>query len=204
LFSLFHHPDIMRLGYGIHGLYSRDGETRRLESVHVLLPFADHTTGDVVPLVGACLKAPWNAKEIGATSVRADWESQRWGIELAVLIDAVRVFFDRELYSFGEQIVSNWRMGFLFPAPDHSNNFSIPFQELRDYLGSLTLPGLRADINIFGVAVGDMAATGLGIFPNLGKDWITYGFRIDASTAERLVKTYLYWMDQIFMASRMM
>jgi|GEM_PF-6051616 len=204
MYSLLHHREVMKLGYGIHGLYSKLGNKLRLESVHALLPFADHTTGDLVPLVAACIKAPWNFMGINWKGGDENWDKQCWGIDWAMLMHAARTFYRREKYSFGEQMAINWRMGFLFPISEESNLPLIPFPALLEYLDKQDLPELRSDALIFGVEMEQPSPTGLGIFKNLEREWIVYGFRMDAQAAERAVQTYQHWIDQMFITSNLM
>jgi hypothetical protein len=204
MYSLLHHREVMKIGYGLHGLYSRTGKELRLESVHALLPFADHTTGDMVPLVAACIKAPWNFMGINWKSSMGNQDKECWGIDWAILMHAVRTFYRSEKYSFGEQMVVNWRMGFLFPISEESDLPRIPFPVLLEYLNKQDLPELRSDALIFGIEMEKPSSAGLGIFQNRGKEWIVYGLRMDAETAERSVLTYQYWIEQMFAISGLM
>ncbi|MEE8637962.1 MAG: hypothetical protein V3T21_02850 [Candidatus Margulisiibacteriota bacterium] len=184
-------------GYGVHGLYTKNRDKRILQGMHALIPFVDPETGDPLPLMAACIKAPWNTPGFEMKGVES-WRQQYWGIDLAILVHSIRTFYKNMPYSFGEQAVSSWRVGLLLPVPCSPHDPHIQYHELLGYLNSLDNPELRADINLFGIDLERIEINGLGIFPNLGKEWMAYGFRIDGQTAERLVQTYYKWMDHIF------
>lgn len=184
-------------GYGVHGLYTGDRGKRRLQSMHALIPFTDHETENLLPLMAACIKAPWNTPDL-ETMGDESWRRQHWGIDLAILVHSVKTFYKNISHSFGEQVVSSWRLGFLLPFSHHPRDPQIQYHELLGYLKSLDNPELRADLKLFGIDLERIEMNGLGIFPNLEKEWMAYGFRIDGQTAERLIQTYYRWMDHIF------
>lgn len=198
LSSIYRYRPARERGYGVHGLYTVKHGRRILQSVHALVPFIDPQTENPIPLMAACAKAPWNRKGLSEVSTLEEWRAQYWGIDLAVLIHAIRTFYKSEEYSFGEQVISGWRMGLLLPFPATGYDPHIQFQDLLNYLSKLDSPELRTDSRIFGVELEKIDVSGLGVFPNHGREWLAYGFRTDGETAENLVQTYCKWMDIIF------
>ncbi len=198
LTSIHAYSQALAMGFGIHGLYSNHDGRWELQSVHTLIPFDNPDAASPIPIVAASVKAPWNVWDVQGDKEFKKWKGQYWGIELALLIHAVKTFYGYQRYSLGEEAVSGQREGLLFPVPNASSRAHIAVQDLLRYLNDLDNPYLRSDANIFGIEIKEIDITSLGVFPNYQNKWLAYGFKIDGKTAEELIITYHHWMKNIF------
>jgi succinate dehydrogenase flavin-adding protein (antitoxin of CptAB toxin-antitoxin module) len=176
-------PASIRLfGFSVHAKKSS------LQNVHLLL-FAEHPKtilpASCFPVVTAVIKAPWNNID-EKTRIKIDeWRRCHRGIDLAVLVHAIQVYFKLTGASLNDESIAMTKL--LLASRDSR---VLDFARMEDKAADL-----KYDMMIFNVRVAEIPKKQFDFLPG---NYTVWGFDIDGVTSARLVRTYHGWIKAIF------
>lgn len=189
----------LKQGYGVYGLYSYAGNARKLQSVHLVLPMGVYQDGgQEIPLLAVCCRAPWNDV---TDPPLTHWQlrRQRWGIDLAIFVHTLGIYFRNNLVSLDESVAMASRLGFIFPTTTENGSLLfVPVREQLEYIKTLDAPDIENDLGIFGMEMEELNPSTLCGFESRGQGWTIYGAFTSASTAINIVRTYCYWIGLMY------